>query len=629
MQHLRRSTLSRTVAYIVAASLLAPQVFLCLPQVSAQTMKQVTAVAVLPFTDLSGSGKSFVSRDMTAAAALALEDTREFTVTSTADLEREMNSMRLRVPLSMAEQIRLGQRLGVDKVLVGEIASLKVDARSGRTSIEVRLMLLDVAVGEYLDGSISALTTKALPGWSGDVNQALDDAMREAGEDAVAKMLSARVRRGNVDMVDDQGNVNISLGADSGLTPDADLLVMRPQWQPDLEKSILRRVGRIRVSDLESNMSVCGVVEGAMPTGGDKVYRIYKPAAVAAKEARSRSIKKTGQLAAGLLLLVGLLGVVGGPNTSSASSVSACLSQSQPGDSPVMRLTVTTGNTAREQTHGYLIFRAANNPDFAASADYLIEAIAGKDLTYYSDEAATLRVVDDFEINFQYKNDSGDYTDGSCTVSYNDNPLSVGSRYYYRVRRVTDPLYPPGTNPPISASQTLATPTITPTPDWRIISTQSNAAGPLTYFLPPTASTPVDGASNQLTTDVEFSWQPTTGANEYVVQVFASSDPDGLHAPLYQSAVQRDTGSSLMSVTMAGPFAAQTTYWWRVGARNSGDAVMPENQMTGVKAWLYSTPRSFTTAAQPPQPPTTSGVSPRVPSAHRGFFGGDARSRRR
>jgi len=45
------------MSYIVAVTLLAPQLFIALPVASAQTVKQVTAAAVIPFEDQSGSGK--------------------------------------------------------------------------------------------------------------------------------------------------------------------------------------------------------------------------------------------------------------------------------------------------------------------------------------------------------------------------------------------------------------------------------------------------------------------------------------------------------------------------------------------------------------------------------------------
>lgn len=627
MQHMRKSSLSRIVAYFVAVSLLIPQLLVSLPLASAQTLKQVTTVAVIPFVDISKSGKGYVAQEITSAAALALEDTREFSVTSTSDLDREMAGMRMTPPLSQVEQIRLGQRLQVEKVLTGTIASLSVNSRTGECAAEVRLLMLDVGVGEVLDGAVAQVTTKAIPGWSGDTNQAINEAMRAAAESAVAKMLGSRVRRGNIDNVDDLGFVTLNLGADDGLVVGTDLLVMRPQWQPDLEKVIMRRVGVVRVKDLEANLGVGQSVEGSTPSSGDKVYRIYKPANIVQQEAKTQKVKSSVQLVAALLLLAGLVGVAGGETNSSASELAAALTQARPGETPFVRLHISTSGTALNVTHGYLFFRAANNPDFAAVASYLFDVLPGKSLTWHSDEATTLRTADDETIDFKYKDEEGNpNTDGSVSYSFVDNPLVRGTRYYYKVRRITDPLYPPGTNPPIGTTQVTTVPIITPSPDWSVISEASDPAGPVTYFIPPALSTPTNGAVNQPMDNMTFRFQPSVGANEYRVEVFPSTDQDGLLAPLYQSAAVRDTGSSLIPITIRGPFTSGQTYWWRVGARQTGDAAMPVNQHGNQVGWLYSELRSFTAGGSPPTPPSTSSA-PAPPNSHRGFWGGDARNR--
>lgn len=631
MQHMRRSSLSRIVSYLVALTLLVPHLFMALPLASAQTLKQVTSVAVIPFEDQSGSGKAFVSQEMTAAAALALEDTREFTVTSTADLDRELRSMRLSPPLSKEQQGNLGERLQVERVLTGAITGLGVDSKTGSCQVDIWIMMLDVAVGEVLDGAIIHSSTKGVPGWNGDVNQAINEGMREAAQRAVEGMLSTRVRRGNVDLVDDLGFSSINLGATDGLTRDSDLLVMRPQWQPDLEKVLLRRVGVIRVKDLESNMSVCRSVEGGQPTTGDKVYRMYKPISTQKQEARSRSMKKSGTLVAALLLLLGLAGLAGGPTTSSSSSLSGGLSQARPGADPVVTLHIRSGNTELTGTHGYLMYRAANNPNFPAVADFLVDMLPGKQSYFYTDEPSVVQVVEDREITFQFFDESGDLTSGSVTASFNDLALSQGTRYYYKVRRVVDPLFPPGTNPPIGTQQvTLTTPVITTDPDERVLSDISSPHGPVTFFVPPIQSTPSNGAVNQPVQNITFTWAPTTGANLYFVEVFPNSDPDGLRAPIFRSGEQRVGSASLMNATIQGPFGSGATFWWRVGARQTADRTPPKLETTGQTGWLFSSMRSFTTTVSPPPPPSSSSTAqPKpVPDRHRGWWGGAGRSRR-
>ena len=629
MQQLRRNTVSRGVSYLLVAVLLAPQSLFLMPACAQTAGQNVPAVVVIPFQDQTGKAGAALMREATAAAALALEDSKEYVVISTTDLDRELAALHLTPPLSTSQQVRVGERLHADKVVIGTLASLAVDSSSGRARADLHLMLLDVGIGEYLDGAVAAIETRAIPGFSGDVAAVTHEALREVAESAVTKMLSTTVRRGTVEMVDDLGNININLGTDDGLQVGSELLVMRPTWQPDVEQVIMRRVGTIKLMDAESNMSIAHRAEGSLPTTGDRVYRIYKPVSAQMAVARQKKIKAGAQLVAAGLLLLGLVAIATGPTTASGSRIVCGLAQAAPGSDPVVRLEVNTNNTSIDKTHGWLVFRAANNPDFPAVAQYLIDAIPGQRMTVYSDEPFEYRVVEDLEITFQYL-EEGDIEDGNVNVSFNDTPLVRGTRYFYRIRRIIEPLGRPGQDPPIATAQIEPVdPVIEPDPDDRVLSDPSNSCGPVTFFTSPLLSTPDNGSTSQRTDAVTFTWQPSLGANEYRVQVFPSSDPDGLNSPILQSAVVRDTGAAILNATIEN-FSGSTTYWWRVGARQSADPTRPLNLMTGVREWLYSSMRSFTTVTTPPTPPGTAGAEGRpihVPAQHGGWWGGDRRNR--
>lgn len=623
MQQIRKSAWSRFLAQLLTVALLTPYLFLSVGEAEAQMGRSVTAVVVLPIADQSGHSSDLIVREATAAVALALEDTREFLVSSSADIEREMSSLGMRFPLGTAEQLRLGKWMRVDKVLTGTVTAASVDAKTGRARVDIQIKMLDVEIGEYLDGAIESITTSAVPGWTGEASQVLNEALRNAAESAVSKMLGSRVQSGTVELVDDRGNININLGFDDGIVDGSDLLVIRPTWQPDLEELIGRRVGVISITNAQAKMSIAKRKEGGTPRTGDKIYRIYKPIELAMREARGKKMKNTGKMTAGILLLAGLLGIARGSHTSSPSSMTGGLTQARPGAQPFVRLTLYTGHSAGEPTHGWLFFRAANNPDFPAVPQFLIDAIPGKRLNFYSDDPFEARVVENFSIEFQYFGIGRDLEDGDVEVSYNKMPLTRGTSYYYRVCRVTDPQFPPGTNPPIGTAQAIepTTPEINPSPDWSIISRPSPSYGPITFFTPPIQSLPTDGAANLTAQDITFSWQPSTGANEYIVQVFPGNDPDGIRSPILQSAPTRSTGATIMSSTIRGPFQSGQQYWWRVGARRTGDVSMPLNQLTGQAGWLFSDMRSFNVADGPPPPPGTSDTVNRPVPSHRGLWG--------
>lgn len=633
MQQLRRSTVSRAISVLLVAALLTPQCLVYLSGASAQTGVNVPAVAVIPFQDMTCAATPTLMREVTAAAALALEDSKEYLVTSTADLDREMLSLKLLAPLSLSQQIRIGERLHVEKVLVGTLDALSVDAPTGRVHVQLRLQMLDVAIGDYLDGAAVDVWTKAIPCFNGDVALVTHEALREAAEAAINKMLSASVRRGTVELVDDQGNVNINLGTNDGLEVGSVLLVMRPTWQPDVEQVVMRRVGTISIGAIEANMATARAIEGGIPTTGDRIYRVYKPVSVVQAEAKSRKLKSTGQLIAGLLLIAGIISTAIGPTTTTPSGINTCfLLQQAPGANPAVRLNFRTPTTSRDGTHGFLFFRAANNPDFPAVAQYLIDMLPGY-TTLYSDDPFTNTSTTGDTITFQFvdktSGSTGALTTGSVTASFNHPAQIPGNKYFYRIRRISDPLPAPGSNPPIATTaQAPVVPVITPTPDWSIITDASNACGPVTFFTVPIQSTPANGAVNLPTSNITFSWQTTTGANEYIIQVFPSTDPDGLHSPVLQSAVLRSTSSTVMSTVIAGPFNASTTYYWTVGARQSSDPDQPVNAQTGRQGFLYSAIHSFTTTTSPPPPPSSSPAQPRpVPARHGGWWGGGTRGR--
>ncbi|MEI6501552.1 MAG: fibronectin type III domain-containing protein, partial [Armatimonadota bacterium] len=623
MQQLRKSTVSRAISVLLAAALLIPQCLVYVSGAAAQQGQNVPAVTVVPFQDLTGKASVALLREATAASALALEDSKEYLVTSIADLDRELAALRLAPPLSQAQQARLGERLHVEKVLMGSVAGLAVDARTGRAHVELHLMMLDVSIGEYLDGGAVAIDTNAIPGFNGDVSQVTHEALRAAAEAAVSKMLSSSVRRGAVELVDDQGNINVNLGTSDGIEVGTELLVMRPTWQPDVEQVIMRRVGIIRVSEIESNLSVARATEGSIPTSGDRIYRLYKPYSVVQAEQRSQKIKNSGKMIAGLLLLLGLAAMVNGPTTTTPSGVSSCqLVQGASGQSPFVQIKFRTGSTGSSKTHGFLVFRSSNNPDFPAVAQYLVEMIQGF-ATAYTDDPARNDTTTGMTVPFQYLDtttSTGALTAGNVTATFIHPSMVEGTRYFYRVRRISDPLANPGSNPPIGTAQTVI-PIITPTPDWRVITEASNSAGPVTFFTVPLLSAPTSGQSNLLTTGVTFSWQTVTGANEYIVEVFPSTDPTGQQSPVLQSAVQRSTGTTIMSTTLNGPFSASTSYYWRVGARQSADPSKPQSgNKTG---WLYSEIRTFSTSTTPPPPPgsSTTAQSRKMPVRQGGFWG--------
>ncbi len=322
----------------------------------------------------------------------------------------------------------------------------------------------------------------------------------------------------------------------------------------------------------------------------------------------------------GLIVLIGGCGGGDGDGSGGATqAITSGLSQATCGANPTVLLHVHTSNTERDATQGWVIYRAADNPYFPPIPNNIIDVFPGQDLpsNIYSDDPYLRDYVEDAGFTYYYL-DAEDIQEATVTAAYNHYPMVAGEKYYYCVRRIIEPLQPPGYNPPVvtaqaqpvTAAPTQATPVVpvlqVEVESGQALSQVSNHFGPITFFTPPDLFSPLSGAANQSVTNVRFTWQPTTGADVYRVELFGPADPQGRGNPDWVSDyLYGGSGFGAMSATFSVPDAASglvpaTTYYWRVGARASGDVCYPSNRDLGKVGWLYSHMRAFSTVISPP-----------------------------
>ncbi len=557
--------------------------------------RPVTSAAVLPITDATGQSSLLLSEKVTDEVALALEGTGQFRVVPRADLERELSALKLSPPLSDQQKVRLGKRLQVDKIVSGTLKSLRLDRKNGRVAATLSLEVFDVDVAAVLEGAQQTAITPPIPGWEGDNTRVINEGIRAVVEATVDEMLRIRTDRGNVDLVDRQGNVTLNIGTNDGLEIGNRLLVMRPVWEPDLEKVVLRKVGIVQVTDVDPRLSNARLVSGNMPRVGDKVYKLYTPPEVVQKITRARSTKNIATQIAALALLVGIIQIGTGPSSNSPTKLTANIAQSHPGGDTYIAVRPRAGNTILQGTQGWLIYRGPT-AGFIAEADnnnYLVGAVRGKHLSLYEDHAAR-QVGLTFTFTWQYIDETGDQADGSVDITYNHLELVEGQTYYYKVRRIHDPIRPQiplAQAPPEDVSFTVD-------PEDALSEATRKAAGPVTYFRPPQLQSPTNGLDTVNPADVTFEWSPAEGADLYQVQVY---DNPLLNEPaVYKGPIQSSTGEVVMRHHVTGfTFGSNKTYYWVVGARRSGEA-LPE--CGGVKGWIRSEVWSFSTPPMPPSP---------------------------
>lgn len=632
MHHVRRNSMVRKLSYmLIAAIVMSCGVAFGQGARGAAATRTVTSCAVLPLANLTGQEDPLLPTTAAAAISIALQESRELVVTSTTDLEREMRALGIVLPVSKAEQVRLGTALRVEKVLTGKVTELSVNSRTGQARCSLEITMLDVGVQENLDGAAVTVTTPPIPGWSGDLGNVVNDALRAAANSAVTQMLAKRVRRGHVDLITDRGEVNINLGIGDGVNVGSEFLVMRPTWSSDLERTIMRRIGTIVMGEVHAHMAWGRVVEGATPQTGDRVYKLHVPPVRQKEIARSASRKNTGQILAAVGILLGIYNAGTGATSATPSALTGNLSQATFGDPPTVVLQVQTSNTEIERTRGWVIYRAANNPYFPTQPVYIIDVIEGRKLPQnrYSDDPNAAYAVEG-EFTYDYPGEEGEREDADVEYSYNHWPMTIGSKYYYCVRRVIEPLMPPGFNPPIATQQVfepIEEPELTIDVEYgEPLSTPSNHLGPITYFTPPQLSSPAHGAPNQELTNVRFTWQVSEGADLYRVELYDYRDPFGRGNPYWVSPEMRvSAGQREMSYTFSAPSAGDglipaSAYYWRVGARASGDAAKPICRDLGREGYLYSAMREFQTVMGPPAP-VQSGEQTKPAGRKPGFFG--------
>ncbi len=634
MQQLHNARTGIRVRALVGSVLLLCLGFTLTGTAQAQKIKQAISVAVVPFSDNTGRNSEFVAAKATDAVALALEDSQEYVAAPRADTQREMETLGVfkgestRVAMSEEQMVRLGERLRVEKIATGSVDELSLEKSTGRCHCVLTLRLLDVGTQEYLDGATADYITKDIPGWRGDQAEVINEALRSAAEVAVEKMQVSRRPRGNIDMVDLNGEILINLGARDGMELGMELLVVRGVWNAAQERVVMRKVGVIAVKLIEPDIAHCYRTSGKTPRTGDKCYVMYRPTSRVKEAARKARVKSYTGIAAAIALLIGIAEIAMGPNSSSAPGVTAVLSQSAPGADPGITVTAHAGNTPGSvKTFGWLIYRglfsgfpAEAQPGVQPpQANYLVNAETGHEMGPWVDN--TIRQVGiNFTLTFSYLDQAAAKTTGTLTATYNHVELVPGQTYFYKLRRIVDPGFVK--NPLSKQAPALTAVAFTITPP-EALSDPSDPAGPVTFFTPPAAQSPANGSTSvdYRTNQTTFEWTPTTGADRYRVILFKSADVSSLPAAMSPELTFLGE-STTMRWTLGTNLDAATPYYWVVGARRSGE--QPPT-CTGVSGWLFSTMRTFTTVNLPPPPvtgsKTTGGKGVRTPPSGTGWWG--------
>ncbi len=606
---------------IIILILLSACLLAALPAALFAQGRDVATTAVITFRDRSGRQSRLLEEKATDAVVLALADCKEFLVTPAADVERELRALALTPPLSITQAVRLGRRMDVTSVTTGEILQATVNQATGSAAVRLQIQMVDVAAEEVLDGAVAAMTTPSRPGWQGTEADILNEALRQAAEQTVARMLATRVRRGTIEAVVSSGNCEINLGAQDGVKPGMKMVVMRPLYIRDLEKVVLRNIGRVEVAEAQADICYATPHANVAPRTGDLVLRVYEPESQMIKLQAKKRGKDFLIVAVAAALGAAIVSIAAGGNVNSpGAAIISYLNQSGMGATSVIRVQYTRPDKA----NGHLLFRG-EYAGFPPDAPYLVEVSAppnGEETLSFMDDVPQSIAQQSRTITVAFVDESGEWATETVDVTWTHPALAQGQPYFHRIRRVTKPKLPPGSNPPVATggNHIAQDPTnvITQSSQFPMISQPTNLAGPVTYIIPSQlVLPPVSGPPQNPNGPIDFEWAPTLGADDYMLELFPVTDPSGLGQPAYRRTGIRPVGSGNITFSLTpvpGDLAPNSVYFWRVGARNSLEATdRPKGQgiprvgfgQNTIRGYVLSEMRSFQTAPSPPPTPLT------------------------
>lgn len=231
--------------------LVASLLFLLMAGITQAQAKRASIVAILEFgvTPQSGS-PAILGRSATDAVALEMTRTGRFDTIPRAQMEKQIKESDFPVPLSRNDVQRLGQTLGADYVVYGEVQEIVFTENPRRAHVTLSVQMTDTLTGELANGAIQVGT------YSSKINE-LDDtltqqAISDAAFSAVRAINNYKAAEATVLLVRGGAEVSLNQGSRDGIRSGQEMIVMRGS----------RFVGRIRISSVGDTDSRAEVIDG-------------------------------------------------------------------------------------------------------------------------------------------------------------------------------------------------------------------------------------------------------------------------------------------------------------------------------------------------------------------------------
>jgi len=587
---MKRTWATRT-AYLGVVSML--MVGLLYPLGAARAyaqLVQLPRIAVLDFENKSGYGGASIARAATDAVAGEYQKSGKYEVLARGEVEQQLKDLDLAPPLNRTGFLRLGRALQAESIITGEVNAVTFVGSPKQAQVVITVRVIDIASGEPINGAVATGFSNRRPGYAGDDDTLVQEAIRNAAFEAIRTISNYTIPEATILTTRAGTEVLLNRGIRGGLQPGMEMIVVRRGEE----------VGRIRITQVSDSDAIGEITDfGRGIQSEDRARAIYRvptvqirAGKVTTEQPRRRGEGNKLLRSLGPILIIGLIAF----GVARASSG---------GNTPVQTVLAEAGADGNFEPYVRVSWKTTL---FAKSAPDTIQWQIYRSDFIGTDGNGNLQPVGVTPGNQNFFID----TTVPRTFSYASLPRE-GSEDLELAE--IDPA--PGVASGRSYTYQLALvyrERIDAEGQQLILFKLSDRvrSGQVTVLLPVQLLTPVQRSEDVDPKDVRFSWLAAEGANAYRVEV--STDPtfrDRNRTFVSGEILSTAAGGSPVStdrinletglLARLGLVGQRVTLYWRVGARNLGDNPGPIPGPGGLR-YVWSRPFEFTTQELPPSP---------------------------
>jgi len=587
---MRRTWATRT-AYLGVVSMLVVGLLYPLGAARAYAqLVQLPRIAVLDFENKSGYGGASIARATTDAVASEYQKSGKYEVLARGEVEQQLKDLDLAPPLTKTGYLRLGRALQAESIITGEVNAVTFVGSPKQAQVVITVRVIDIASGEPINGAVATGYSNRRPGYTGDDDTLVQEAIRNAAFEAVRTINNYTIPEATVLTTRAGKEVLLNRGIRGGLQPGMEMIVVRRGEE----------VGRIRITQVSDSDAVGEIIDfGRGIQSEDRARAVYRVPTVQVRAGKvtTEQPRRRGEgnkllRSLGPILIIGLIAF----GVARASSG---------GNTPVQTVLAEAGADSNFEPFVRISWKTTL---FAKSASDTIQWQIYRSDFIGTDANGNLQPVGVTPGNQNFFID----TTVPRTFSYASLPREGSEDLSLEE---IDPA--PGVAPGRSYTYQIALvyrERIDAEGQQLILFKLSDRvrSGQVTVLLPVQLLTPVQRSEDVDPKDVRFSWLATEGANAYRVEVstdptFTNRDRTFVSAEILSTAaggspvstdrINLETGL----LARLGLVGQRVTLYWRVGARNLGDNPGPIPGPGGLR-YVWSRPFEFTTQELPPSP---------------------------